>query len=91
MKGHYQQYRDKLAEPLVNYAKYAEGRIGPVSWTKQQFDDDLQDDFNERRQTLYTAANVEACNSFASNDVTCPAPGSFRGNINWPPFQAPCQ
>jgi hypothetical protein len=23
-KGHYQQYRDKLAEPDVNYAKYAE-------------------------------------------------------------------
>jgi hypothetical protein len=90
-KGHYQQYRDKLAEPAVNYAKYAENRIGPVSWTKQQFDDDLQIAFNQRRQTLYNAACVQACNADVRYDATCPAPGSFRGYINYPPYQAPCQ
>ncbi len=91
VKGHYQQYRDKLAEPAVNYAKYAENRIGPVTWTKQQFDDDLQDDFSERRETLHTTASVEACNQDVRYDPTCPAPGSFRGNINDPPYAAPCQ
>ena len=93
-KGHYQQYRDKLADPAVNYAKYAEPQWGPVSWTLQTFEEFVQGGFNSRRTTLHNAAGVQACNADVRYDPTC-TPGDpnqgFRGNINYPPYQAPCQ
>jgi hypothetical protein len=86
-KGHYQQYRDKLADPAVNYAKYAEPLWGAVSQTLQGFQDMVQLGFNSRRTALNNAAAVQACNADVRYDPTC----AFRGNINYPPYQAPCQ
>jgi hypothetical protein len=86
-KGHYQQYVDKLAEPAVNYAKHGEQRWGPVSQTLQAFESMVQAEFNDRRTTLHNAAAVQACNADVSYDPTC----TFRGNINYPPYQPPCQ
>jgi len=93
-KGHYQQYRDKLAEPAVNHAKYAEPLWGAVSQTLQTFRDMVQGGINSRRVTLMNAAGVEACNADFRYDATC-TPGNpnqgFRGNVNYPPYQPPCQ
>ncbi len=86
-KGHYQQYRDKLADPTVNYAKYAEPRWGAVNQTLQAFRNMVQLELNNRRTTLNNAANFEACNEDVRHDPTC----AFRGNINYPPYQPPCQ
>ena len=93
-RGHYQQYRDKLAEPAVNYAKWAEPLWGEVSKTLQAFRNDVQLGFNSRRTTLHTAVDFEACNEDFKYDATC-TPGNpnqgFRGIINYPPYQSPCQ
>jgi hypothetical protein len=86
-KGHYQQYRDKLAEPAVNYGKYAEPLWGAVSQMLEDFEDMVQRNFNSRRLTLHNAAGVQACNADVKYDPTC----TFRGNINYPPYQPPCQ
>jgi hypothetical protein len=85
-KGHYQQYRDKLAEPTVNYAKYAEPLVGPVSQNYADFTDFVFDQFSTRRTQLHTAAGVEACNQNFRYDATC----TFRGNVNFFPYQS-CQ
>lgn len=85
--GHYQQYRDKLAEAAVNYAKYAEPLWGAVSQTLQGFQNTVQDGINSRRTTLHNAAGVQACNADVTYDPTC----TFRGNINYPPYLPPCQ
>ena len=93
-KGHYQQYRDKLADPAVNYAKYAEPLWGPVSQPLQTFQENVQDAFDDRRLMLHTAASVEACNADVRYDPTCVAGNptqGFRGMINFPPYQPPCQ
>jgi hypothetical protein len=93
-KGHYQQYRDRLADPAVNYAIYAEQQVGAVSQTLQAFENMVQLNFNSRRDTLHNAADVEACNEDVRYDPTCVAGNpnqGFRGNINSPPYQAPCQ
>jgi hypothetical protein len=50
-RGHYQQYRDKLADPAVNFAKYAEPRIGPVAQNYQAFADGVVDAFATRKSS----------------------------------------
>lgn len=92
--GHYQQYRDKLAETAVNYAKYAEPLWGPESQTFPTFESTVADGFQNRRQQLNAAAMPDACNVDFRYDTTC-SPGNpsqgFRGYINHFPFQPPCQ
>jgi hypothetical protein len=93
-KGHYQQYRDKLAEPTVNYAKYAEPLWGSAGQAFEAFEFGVAQGFADRRAQLNAAAVPQACNAGPRYDVTCmlgnPSQG-FRGNINYFPFQPPCQ
>ena len=85
-KGHYQQYRDKLEDPAVNFAKYAEPRIGSVAQNYQAFADAIVNAFATRKGQLHTAAGIEACNQDFSLDATC----TFRGIKNFFPYQS-CQ
>jgi hypothetical protein len=85
-RGHYQQYRDKLADPAVNFAKYAEPLIGAVSQTYQTFANTVVGGFATRAGQLSSAADVEACNADFSYDATC----TYRGSKNFAPYQ-PCQ
>jgi hypothetical protein len=85
LKGHYQQYRDKLAEPAVNYAQYAEPRWGAASLSYAAFTESVLNEFETRKDQLHTATDVEACNENFRYDATC----TFRGNVNYLPYQ-PC-
>jgi hypothetical protein len=86
-KGHNQQYRSKLAEPAVNYAKWAENQIGSVSGGFGGFSTFIFNGLMNRKSQVNAAASVEACNTNFSYDASC----TFRGNINFPPYQSPCQ
>lgn len=86
LRGHYQQYVDKLADPSVNYGKYAEPLVGPASQSFTDFSIAVGNAFGSRRDQLHAAADIEACNSNFRYDAACVS----RGNINFAPYQ-PCQ
>ncbi len=87
IKGHNQQYRSKLAEPAVNFATWAEPRIGSVWGGYGAFLSFISSQLNDRRTQINNAASVEACNSDWIHDVNC----NPSGLINYPPYQPPCQ
>jgi hypothetical protein len=86
IRGHNQQYRSKLAEPAVNFAKWAENQIGSVSGGFGAFFNNISNGLLNRKSQINSAATVEACNADWRNDVNC----VYRGNINFPPYQPPC-
>jgi hypothetical protein len=87
IKGHYEQYGTELAKPDVNFAKWAEWQVGSVSGGYGAFVDLMSSQLSNRRTLINNAASAEACNHDWSYDPSC----SFRGTVNFPPYQPPCQ
>ncbi|MCI0389379.1 MAG: hypothetical protein MOB07_11545 [Acidobacteria bacterium] len=85
--SHYFNYKTAQDNSSNNLGVAAEMQVAPPGTAPNTFINNVTTILTNKRSTVLTAAQVEPC---GVSDVRLDASCTFRGNINYPPYQA-CQ
>jgi hypothetical protein len=82
--GHYAQYTSTQNDPANNVGMVVEAQTGAPGQSATDFNTQIQAAATAAGTAIVNATVAEACNHDVSYDKSC----TFRGFINWPPYQA---